>query len=621
VAAGQIGLSEPTPVGDATYWLEARPEEDGRTAIVRHTPATGAQEVTPPGFDCRTRVHEYGGGAYLVLAGGAIVVSRFDDQRLWRLAPGTAPRPITPKPRERAALRYADACPAADGRRLICVRECHRGIRVVNELVAVATDDGGARPVAVESGHDFYAFPRVSPDGRRLAWITWDHPRLPWDGTELWVGRLAEDGHVSEARRIAGGPQESIFQPEWDAGGVLHFVSDRTGWWNLYRERTGRIEPVCPMEAEAGEPQWRFRQSTYAFLPGGRIAAVVKRGADQRLVVFSPGAASVEALDLPYDSFDVPYLRACGHRLTFIAGGGTEPRAVVSLDVRTGEAHRLRSSLEIEVPRGCISVPTPIAFPTEGGETAHALQYPPANDAYAGLDGELPPAIIVSHGGPTGQAATSLDLRVQFWTSRGFAVIDVDYRGSTGYGRPYRERLRGDWGVADVEDCVNAARYLAGMVDPDRLVIRGASAGGYTTLCALTFHDVFAAGASWFGVADLEALARDTHKFESHYLEGLIGPYPERADLYRARSPLRAVDRMRRPMVLFQGLLDEVVPPGQAERMVEALQAAGVPHVYMPFADEHHGFRRAENVRRALETELSFYRRVLGIEAIGGSGA
>jgi dipeptidyl aminopeptidase/acylaminoacyl peptidase len=287
---------------------------------------------------------------------------------------------------------------------------------------------------------------------------------------------------------------------------------------------------------------------------------------------------------------------------------------VVSLDVRTGAVRRLRSSLERDLRRGCISVPQAIEFPTGDGETAHALLYPPANDAFAAPPGELPPAIVISHGGPTGQASTALDLRVQLWTSRGFAVVDVDYRGSTGYGRAYRERLRGEWGIADVEDCVNAARHLGDVVDLDRLIIRGASAGGYTTLCALTFHDVFRAGASWFGVADLEALTSDTHKFESHYLDGLVGPYPEAADRYRARSPIHAVERLRRPMILFQGLLDDVVPPAQAELMVRSLEAAGIPYAYMPFENEHHGFRRAENVQRALEAELSFYAQVFGFE-------
>jgi dipeptidyl aminopeptidase/acylaminoacyl peptidase len=613
VAAGQVELSEPTPVGDATYWLESRPEEGGRTAIMRHTPATGVDEITPPDVDCRSRVHEYGGGAYTVVEDATVYLSRFDDQRLWRLVAGQAPRPVTAAPDEPATLRYADACPTPDGRNLICVRESHEPAGVVNELVAIATD-GADVPVRLQSGHDFYASPRLSADGQRLAWIAWDHPRLPWDGTELWVGQLADGGTVMEARRVAGGSQESIFQPEWSPDGGLHFVSDRTGWWNLYREREGQTEPLCPMDAEAGEPQWQFRQSTYAFLPDGRIACVVRSGADQRLILISPGAGSVEALELPYTSFDVPYLRSCGHRLTFIAGAPTEPSAVVSLDVRTGEARRLRASLALDIPGGCISVPAPITFPTGDGETAHALLYPPANDAFAAPEGELPPAIVVSHGGPTGQATTSLDLRVQLWTSRGFAVVDVDYRGSTGYGRAYRERLRSNWGIADVEDCVNAARHLDGVVDLDRLIIRGASAGGYTTLCALTFHDVFRAGASWFGVADLEALALETHKFESHYLDGLIGPYPEAADRYRARSPIYAVERLRRPMILFQGLLDDVVPATQTELMVRALGAAGIPHVYMAFENEHHGFRRAENVTQALEAELRFYRAVFGLQ-------
>ncbi len=419
---------------------------------------------------------------------------------------------------------------------------------------------------------------------------------------------------------MAGGPDESVFQPEWSPDGTLHFVSDRTGWWNLYRLDEDRVEPLCAREAEFGVPQWGFGMSTYAFLSPGHIICSYEERGSSRLALLDTETGELEEIETPYSDHRS---RATGEaadgtagRVVFCAGSPTEPASVVSLDPSTGGHEVLRRSGEDEVDPGYLSVPEPVEFPTEDGLTAHAFFYPPTNRDYAAPGDELPPLLVMSHGGPTAATSPALDLEVQYWTSRGIAVLDVNYGGSTGYGREYRRRLEGRWGVVDVDDCANGALHLAGrgLVDGERLMITGGSAGGYTTLCALAFRDDFAAGASHFGVSDVEALARETHKFESRYLDRLIGPYPERADLYRERSPIHYTDRLSCPVIFFQGLEDEVVPPNQAETMFEALKEKGLPVAYVPFEGEQHGFRRAENIKRALDGELYFYSRVFGFD-------
>jgi dipeptidyl aminopeptidase/acylaminoacyl peptidase len=643
VAAGGVSLDEVRVGHDGVYWVEGRPLEGGRQVICRAEPGVpGVEEVTTEGVNARTRVHEYGGGSY-ALHGGAVFFSNFADQRLYRQDPGSAgPRPITPEPPAPAAHRYADTCPTPDGRLLVCVRERHQDGEVVNELVAVPAD-GGGEPVVLAAGRDFYASPRVSPDGRRLAWLEWDHPNMPWDGTELRLAELAGGRLAGDPVAVAGGPQESVVQPEWSPDGVLHLVSDRSGWWNLYRVgpggpgepqggppegRVGVLEALAPAEEEFGAPHWVFGMSTYTFLPGGRIACIHGRGPMQRLGVLGPGLGGVRGtqgsppaspltdLELPYTSFHPPHLRAAGDRLACVAGGPTAVPAVVLIDPAGGGVEVLRSSEDRELDPGYLSVPEPIEFPTEGGRTAHALYYPPANRDHQGPATERPPLLVASHGGPTSGVTSDLRVGHQYFTSRGIALVNVDYGGSTGYGRAYRQRLDGQWGIVDVDDCVAAARYLAarGDVDPARLAIRGGSAGGYTTLCALTFRDDFAAGASYYGVADVTALARDTHKFESRYLDHLIGPWPEAEALYRERSPIHFTDRLSCPVILLQGLEDEVVPPAQAEMMAAALDAKGIPYAYLPFPGEQHGFRQAAHIRRALEAELYFYSRVFGFD-------
>lgn len=613
IAAGEVSLSAPDVVDGDAYWLEGKPLEGGRVVLVKLAADKARQELTPRPYYVRTRAHEYGGGAYAV-HGSTVFFSNFADQRLYRQDPGEEPRPITPEPRVAAGQRYADACVTADGRRLICVRERHEaeGPEAINELVVMPTD-GSAEPRVIAVGHDFYSSPRISPDGRRLAWLTWDHPRMPWDGTELWTADLADDASLSNEACVAGGPQESVFQPEWSPAGELHFVSDRTGWWNLYRLRGETPQPLAPMEAEFGTPQWVFGMATYAFLADGRIASILsKDGIDS--LVFVQAGQPIQLAELPYTAYG-RWLRSSGNTLVFIAASPTEPSAVIRLDAATGACEILGRSLAQVPDAKYISRPRSIAFPTEeGNATAYAIYYPPANADFVGPSGEKPPLIVESHGGPTSMTLAQLSLETQFWTSRGFGVVDVNYGGSSGFGRAYRERLKGRWGIVDTEDCISAARSLEeqGEADGRRLAIRGGSAGGYTTLCALVFHDDFAAGASYYGVADCETLATDTHKFESHYLDGLIGPYPDAKDVYYARSPIHFAERLSCPVILFQGLEDRVVPPSQAERMVEVLRAKQLPVAYLAFEGEQHGFRKAETIQRTLEAELYFYSRVFG---------
>jgi len=610
IVAGTIGLGLTALDGDDTYWIESRPAEGGRSVVVRHTPDGRAADVTPPPFNARTRVHEYGGGEYLV-ADGIVYFSHWNDQRLHRQEPDTSPWPITPE----GQWRYADGILDRRRGRILCICEDHTvaGREAANTLVSLDLNGEGLAHV-LASGHDFYSSPRLSPDGSHLAWLAWNHPNMPWDGSELWVGELRTDGSLGRAERIAGGESESIFQPQWSPDGVLYFVSDRTGWWNLYRWRAGRVEPVVEMEAEFGVPQWVFGLSTYAFASARHIICAYTGRGTWHLASLDTATKELTPIEVPYTA--IGQVRATASRAVFLGGSPTEPASVVQLDLASGRIDVLRRTSQVRVDPGYLSVPRAVEFPTEHGLTAYGIFYPPQNADYSAPAGERPPLIVISHGGPTGATASTLNLSIQYWTSRGFAVLDVNYGGSTGYGRAYRQRLEGQWGVVDVDDCTNGARYLVerGEVDGNRLIIRGGSAGGYTTLCALAFRDVFKAGASYFGLSDLEAFVQETHKYESRYLERLVGPYPARQDLYRERSPIHYADRISCPVIFFQGLEDQVVPPSQAEMMVEALRARGIPVAYVPFEGEQHGFRRAENIKRALDAELYFYSRVFGFE-------
>ena len=589
-----------------------RPKEGGRNVIVRRSPDGTQTDVTPQPFNARTRVHEYGGGDYLA-AGGSIYFSNFSDQRVHRQDAMGEPRAITPA----ADVRYSDYCLDESRNRLVCVREDHRNpaAEAVNSIVSLdlqGNDDCGR--VLIE-GNDFYSSPRVSPDRTQLAWLTWSHPNMPWDGCELWVGEFGEDGSLTSSRWVAGGAAESIFQPEWSPDGVLYFASDTNGWWNLHRiSSDGEIESVHQAKGELGMPQWVFGMSLYAFISAEQVACSHIEQGVSTFGLIDTKTGKLTTVDCPFT--DIQYLRAHDGEVVFRGGSPTDVLSIVKYNVASGAFETLRRSNELEIYPRYFSVPRAIEFPTEGGLTAHGFFYPPQNPDFRAPENEKPPLIVKSHGGPTAAASTALSLSIQYWTSRGFAVLDVNYGGSTGYGRQYRERLNKKWGIVDVDDCANGARYLAnrGEVDPKRLVITGGSAGGYTTLCALTFRKTFKAGASHFGVSDAEALERDTHKYESQYLTGLLGPYPERRDIYFERSPINFPERLSCPVIFFQGLEDKVVPPDQAEKMVEAMRAKRIPVAYVAFEGEQHGFRQAGNIKRALDGELYFYSRVFRFE-------
>ncbi|MEE3715688.1 prolyl oligopeptidase family serine peptidase [Tumidithrix elongata RA019] len=642
IVAGTVGLGQLAFDGKDLYWLEARPSEGGRNVIVRYTSDGNISDVTPAPFNVRARVHEYGGGSFWV-HNSSVYFINFSDQRIYQQVVGDRiPTPLTPL----TAFRYADGIYDRFRGRLICVQEDHTaGGEPVNTLVSINLTNWDDVQV-LASGADFYASPRLSADGKQLAWLSWNHPNMPWDGTELWVAEiiptedrkatgahhnslqnalnhsssnnysqnnLREHSFTSTPKLVAGGVEESIFQPEWSPDGTLCFVSDRTGWWNLYRwSKEGTIEPLCPMEAEFGLPQWVFGMSTYAFVSAERLICSYTQKGRWYLATLDLSSKSLQPLDTPYTQ--ISGLQATKEKVAFLAGSPTQATAIVQINLSTGKSQILRCSSDLAISASYISIPEAVEFPTENGLTAYGFFYPPQNPDYQAPDGEKPPLIVKSHGGPTASTSDTLSLKIQYWTSRGFAVLDVNYGGSTGYGRPYRQRLKFNWGVVDVDDCANGAKYLAerGLVDWNRLAIAGGSAGGYTTLCALTFRDVFKAGASYYGVSDLEALATDTHKFESRYLDSLIGAYPEFQDLYRQRSPIHFTDRLSCPVIFFQGLEDRVVPPNQAEMMVDALKAKGLPVAYVPFEGEQHGFRKAENIKRTLDGELYFYAKVFG---------
>ena len=611
IVGGSVGLSQPTIDSDDIYWVEMRPTEGGRNVIVKRSPSGECVEVNQSPLNARTRAHEYGGGDY-VANRGAVYFSNFSDQRLYGWRPAAVAEAITVV----ADVRYADLFFDSVRNRLICIREDHSssGEAVTSVASVDLESNGGSGRILVE-GNDFYSSPKLSPDGIHLAWLTWNHPNMPWDGCELWVGEFDPDGSLGNTRWVAGGAHESIFQPEWSPSGALYFASDRNGWWNLQRlSESGEIEGVCPAKGELGMPQWLFAMSFYSFASDDLVVCGHIEHGVSRLSLLDLRTRKLKDVDCPFT--DIQYVRASEDYAVFRGGSPTDVASISRLDLKTGEIEILRRSNDLEVYPNYFSVPRPIEFPTEAGLTAHGFFYPPQNPDYQASQDERPPLIVKSHGGPTASATTALSLSVQYWTSRGFAVLDVNYGGSTGYGRQYRERLNKRWGIVDVDDCVNGARYLIdrGEVDEDRLIITGGSAGGYTTLCALTFRDAFKAGASYFGVSDAEALARDTHKFESRYLDGLLGPYSERRDIYFERSPINSTERLSCPVIFFQGLEDKVVPPNQAEQMVQAIRLKGIPVSYVAFPGEQHGFRQARNIKRALDGELYFYSRIFGFE-------
>jgi dipeptidyl aminopeptidase/acylaminoacyl peptidase len=617
IVAQSITLSEVCLDGGYVYWLEGRPQEQGRNVVVCAGADGQPTDVTPPPYNARTRVHEYGGGSCTV-HNGTVYFSNFADGRLCRQVSGVSePRPLTPEPPGRdRQWRYADGLIDQRRSRWIGVREDHTvDGEPVNAIVAVDLGDGGGSGHVLASGHDFYASPRLSPDGRWLAWLAWDHPNMPWNGTRLYLGEVAENGAISKFEQIAGGATESIFQPEWSPDGTqIILVSDRSGWWNLYSlDLASRaMRALAPMAAEFGLPQWLLGMSTYAFAGPQRIVCSYSQGGLGFIAVLNLANDTLTPVATPFTEFSS--VRAAGDRAVFRAGAPDHPASIVALDLASGRHSVLKKATEIldrtDLNLGdYLTRVESVEFPTSGGETAFGLFYSPRNPDYTPPTQERPPLLVKCHGGPTSAASSTLNLGVQYWTSRGIAVLDVNYRGSTGFGRAYRDRLQLNWGVIDVDDCVAGARFLAaqGRVDGKRCVISGGSAGGYTTLAALTFRDFFQGGASYYGVSDIAALARDTHKFESRYLDWLIGPYPQEEARYRERSPLYHADRLAKPVIFFQGEEDAVVPPNQAESMVEALRRKGNPVGYYLFSGEQHGFRKAGNIQRCLDAELAFY--------------
>jgi dipeptidyl aminopeptidase/acylaminoacyl peptidase len=597
-------LSQLRLFGKDLYWLEMRSTEGGRNVIVHRKPDGEIEDCIPREFNARTRVHEYGGGDYTVVD-GEIFFSNFSDQGVYRCVPGQEPQLLTEIGEHRYADFHFDHC----CERLICVREDHHDPQnVVNSLVSISLDDGGLQ-VLVE-GNDFYASPRLSPNGERLAWLTWNHPNMPWDGVELWISDVRPDGSLYRPHCVAGSKDESIFQPEWAADNSLYFISDRSGWWNLYHLQGDELQELWPMEADFGLPQWSFGLKTYAFETTRMLICSYKKDGRRHLARLDTITDVITPIEIPYSQ--VTSVEAGNGKIYCVASSPSRAREIIQIDLKSHQVEILRILQEIDLDEGYLSKPQFIEFPTENGLTAFANFYPPHNKDFSAPKGELPPLLTLSHGGPTGETSDSLRLSIQYWTSRGFAIVDVDYGGSSGYGRAYRQRLNGNWGIVDVEDCVNAARYLAnqGLVDGTRMTITGGSAGGYTTLCALIFHDVFKAGGCHFGVSDLEALAIDTHKFESRYLDNLIGPYPQSKELYKARSPIHHTQRLSCPVIFFQGLDDPIVPPAQSEKMYVALKTKGLPTAYLSFEGESHGFRKPENNRRALEAEYYFFSRI-----------
>lgn len=615
VAAGATPLSSVVLDGADIYWLAGRAAEAGRNTMMRRNGSGDVAEVTPSPFNVRSRVHEYGGGAYAV-AGGQVIFSHHADNRLYRIAHGGAAQAFTSPGRQRFADFVFDHARA----RLVAVREQHpedegSHAQPVNTICAVGFD-GGERVLVM--GNDFYSSPRLSPDGGRLAWLSWDHPRMPWQGTELWVADVAPDGRLGTPVRVAGGPQESICQPEWSPAGVLHFVSDRSGWWNLYCLREGAggvpaVEALCPAAAEFATPHWTFGNSLYGFGAGGEIVCSYIEQGVSKLARLRPGATVLEPIATPYQ--EIRELRVSEGYVVVLAGSPTIASEIARIDLATGERTVLERSIADLPDLGYLSIPESLSYPSADGRTAYAFFYPPANRDVQAPAGEKPPVIVISHGGPTGMAASTLNLKTQFWTSRGFGVLDVNYGGSTGFGRAFRDALRGQWGVVDVEDCIAGASYLVaqGLADGERLIIRGSSAGGLTTLCALTFHDVFKLGASYYGVSDLKGLDDDSHKFESHYNEYLIAPKAQAQAVYAERSPICHTDRLSCPMIFFQGLDDKVVPPQQSQAMVDAMRKRGIPVEYVELEGEGHGFRKADTIVRTLQAELAFYQRMFGL--------
>ena len=607
-----VSLGQLTLDGEDIYWIEGRPSDGGRQVLVKRTPNGNTHDITPSPYSCRSLVHEYGGSAYLI-ADEFVYFSNYHDQRIYMQKPSEAPTPITPS----GDFRYADGVYDHKRNRIIYILEDHSDSNrhPVNSLVSIDAEGIGDVQYLV-TGYDFYSCPRINPEATQLTWITWNHPNMPWDSTELWVADLTNNGLLENSHMVFGGETNSILEPSWSPDGVLHFVSDTTGWWNLYKLQFGKVTPLWPLDGEFTRPPWSLGMSTYGYLSNDVLITAFNQNGIWKLAKLDTRHKTSENYVIPYTEFGRGDVRVRSDLLVFQAASTEEPMSILSMDPTGNNLTKIKSSNPNTIDPGYVSVPEAITYETADGFDTHAFFYRPTNPRYLGLPDEKPPLLVKSHGGPTGATSTALDLSIQFWTSRGFSVLDVNYGGSTGYGREYRERLRGNWGIRDVNDCAGGALYLVktGVVDGNRMAIQGGSAGGYTTLACLTFTDVFQIGASYYGVSDLETLATDTHKFESRYLDGLIGPYPETRDLYLKRSPINYIDQLSCSMILFQGQEDKIVPPDQAENMFTAVKSKGFPSAYINFKNEQHGFRQASNIKKAIEAQYYFFSRVFGFE-------
>lgn len=612
ITGAVVSIKEPGTDNDAIYWLEGRPAEKGRSTLFRLKNGE-ISEITPAPFDVRSRAHEYGGGSWTA-TDGIVLVSNGTDGRIYRVTDAGL-TPITAE----GPWRFADLLIDTHHNRIIAVREDHsmKGIEAINTLVQLELDgpnnDGGQ---VIVSGTDFVASPALSPDGMQLSWLQWNHPNMPWDGCELWYSDVDEDGTLRHIHHVTGGTSESIVRPRWNNTGLPVFASDRTGWWQLYADRgdDGILPIMAPCEAEFAQPQWVFGMSTWDFTADGRVVCAWNRNGEWQLGRLDVAMTDIHTYELPFTTISDVHVQESTNTVIFLAGSPTRSTGLVQLDIETGDWAYLRQATVEEFDTEYMSVPQPLSWRSEGGATAYGFYYPPTNKKFSGPEGELPPLIVESHGGPTSQTNSTLNLKRQYWTSRGFAILDVNYGGSTGYGREYRNRLQGTWGIVDVDDCVTGAEYLAdqGLVDPARLAIRGGSAGGFTTLAALTSTQVFAVGVSYYGIGDLEAMARDTHKFESRYLDGLVGPLPAEKRKYIERSAVHHVDRLDAAMLLLQGLDDKVVPPNQAVMMADAVRQKGLPVAHIEYEGEGHGFRRAETIQHSTLAELAFFGTVFG---------
>ena len=603
-----VKLSQMNVDGNALYWIEVHPKEKGRYVIVKWENGE-KKELLPAPFNARTRVHEYGGGSF-VISNGEIFFSNFADQLIYRFTEALTPMPITKDTNK----RYADGDIDRKRKVIFSVEEDQTDPNEVLNNLARIDMSGVEEPVVIQKGYDFYANPRMNPSGSQIAWTCWNHPNMPWDDVELWLGELDQRGNITSSKKIAGGKEESICQVSWGPDGTLFYISDRTGYWNFYSHHSSAgEEALYPVEMEFGEPMWIFGSPRYTFIPdkdGYKIATIYTKHGSDFLGILDPKGKSLENIDLPFSDFrNIHYLSG---QLFFQAGSPTTPLEILSYDLSKKKLSSIQKSQELNIENGYISKPQTIEFPTENNKTAFAFYYPPANKDFQGPGNELPPLIVKSHGGPSSHSSSVLNPETQFWTSRGFAFVDVNYGGSTGHGREYRKRLDRNWGTVDVDDCCNAAKFLYEnhLVDKNRLAIRGGSAGGYTTLASLAFTDMFKAGASYFGVSDLEAMATFTHKFEARYLDSLVGIYPQEKERYQKYSPICHLDKFSCPVIFLQGDEDKIVPPEQSEMMYEKLLKKGIPTAYLLFEKEQHGFRMSENIQKAVESELYFYAKI-----------